>query len=55
MGAADTAGDATVAPVQIDVVDVSLDGIVLPDAAGGPPVDLGRLGRVLVTLIRHRF
>ena len=28
------------------------DGIVLPDATGGPDVDLGREGRVLATLIR---
>jgi len=38
-----------------DATPVSLAGIVLPDAAGGPPLDLGAgPGRALLTVIRHR-
>ncbi|MGH3751415.1 MAG: hypothetical protein ACRDRP_01760 [Pseudonocardiaceae bacterium] len=35
---------------------VPLDGLVLPDARTGQPVDLGALpGRYLLTAIRHRY
>ncbi len=38
-----------------DDTAVSLAGIVLPDAAGGPPLDLGaEPSRALLTVIRHR-
>ena len=38
-----------------EAIDRSLDGIVLPDGRTSEDVDLGRLGRSLVTLIRHRY
>ena len=35
---------------------IHLAGIVLPDATGGEPVDLGRGPRLaLLTVIRHRY
>lgn len=38
-----------------DPTPVSLAGIVLADAAGGPPLDLGaEPPRALLTVIRHR-
>jgi hypothetical protein len=38
-----------------DPTPISLAGIVLPDATGGPAVDLGAgPARVLLTVIRHR-
>ena len=36
-------------------MDQSLAGLVLFEATTGAEMDLGRLGRTLVTLIRHRF
>lgn len=42
-------------PVPADPTPVSLAGIVLPDATGGPPIDLGtEPPRALLTVIRHR-
>ena len=41
--------------MPLEPMDRSLAGVVLPDARTGAPVDLGRLGRALVTLIRHRY
>jgi len=38
-----------------DATSVSLAGIVLPDATGGPPLDLGsEPPRALLSVIRHR-
>jgi hypothetical protein len=35
---------------------VDLTGLVLPDARGGPPLDLGTLpGPAVVVAIRHRY
>jgi hypothetical protein len=43
------------AHVPGDTTPVSLAGVVLPDATGGPPLDLGTApGRALLTVIRHR-
>jgi len=43
------------AAVPGDDAPVSLAGIVLPDATGGPPLDLGvEPPRALLTVIRHR-
>jgi hypothetical protein len=44
--------------MSIEPVDVSLAGLVLPDATDPTrrrTVDLGAQGRRLVTLIRHRY
>jgi hypothetical protein len=43
------------AAVPGDPAPVSLAGIVLPDALGGAPLDLGAAPpRALLTVIRHR-
>jgi len=43
------------AAVAGDTTPVSLAGIVLPDAVGGQPVDLGAgPPKALLTVIRHR-
>ena len=45
----------SVAAVAADPVPVSLAGIVLPVATGGPPLDLGAAPpKALLTVIRHR-
>ena len=41
--------------MPIEALDRRLDGIVLVESRSGGEVDLGRLGRSLVTLIRHRY
>jgi hypothetical protein len=41
--------------VALEPADIPLDGIVLPDARTGRAIDLARAGRVLVSLIRHRY
>ena len=43
------------AAVPRDTTPVDLTGIVLPDAVGGQPLDLGAgPPRALLTVIRHR-
>lgn len=39
---------------RFEPLDQPLDGLVLFEATTGGEVDLERLGRALVTLIRHR-
>jgi len=43
------------APVDLAPAEIPLDGIVLPEVRTGRVVDFALAGRVLVSLIRHRF
>jgi len=41
--------------VALRPAEIPLAGVTLPEARSGAPLDLGGLGRTLVTLIRHRY